>query len=69
VTEQGDHDTLIAAGKRYAELFALQAARFSDSADTGESADREEFSGSGESADREEFSGSGESADRGEPES
>jgi ATP-binding cassette, subfamily B, bacterial len=57
VTEQGDHDTLISAGKRYAELFALQAARFSDSA------------GSGESGDPEEFSGSGESADRGEPES
>jgi ATP-binding cassette subfamily B protein len=69
VTEQGDHDTLIAAGKRYAELFALQAARFSDSADSGESADPEEFSGSGESGDPEEFSGSGESADRGEPES
>ena len=31
VTELGDHDTLIAAGKRYAELFALQAARFADS--------------------------------------
>ena len=28
VTEQGDHDTLIAAGNRYAELFGLQAARF-----------------------------------------
>jgi ATP-binding cassette subfamily B protein len=69
VTEQGDHDTLISAGKRYAELFALQAARFSDSADSGESADPEEFSGSGESGDPEEFSGSGESADRGEPES
>jgi ATP-binding cassette, subfamily B, bacterial len=69
VTEQGDHDTLISAGKRYAELFALQAARFSDSADSGESADPGEFSGSGESGDPEEFSGSGESADRGEPES
>jgi ATP-binding cassette, subfamily B, bacterial len=54
VTEQGDHDSLIAAGKRYAELFALQAARFSDSADSGESADPGEFSGSGESADPEE---------------
>ena len=30
VTEEGDHSSLIAAGKRYAELFALQAAWFSD---------------------------------------
>jgi ATP-binding cassette subfamily B protein len=28
VLEEGDHDSLIAAGKRYAELFGLQAARF-----------------------------------------
>jgi ATP-binding cassette, subfamily B, bacterial len=28
VTEQGDHESLIAAGGRYAELFGLQAARF-----------------------------------------
>ena len=28
VTEQGDHDSLIAAGNRYAQLFGLQAARF-----------------------------------------
>jgi len=41
VLEEGDHESLIAAGRRYAELFALQAARFasdfaSDSA-SGES--------------------------------
>jgi ATP-binding cassette, subfamily B, bacterial len=30
VLEQGDHDSLIAAGGRYAELFGLQAARFDD---------------------------------------
>ena len=31
VLEQGDHDSLIAAGGRYAELFGLQAARFGSS--------------------------------------
>jgi ATP-binding cassette, subfamily B, bacterial len=30
VLEQGDHDALVAAGGRYAELFGLQAARFGD---------------------------------------
>ena len=30
ITEQGNHDDLMAAGGRYAELFALQARRFSD---------------------------------------
>ena len=30
VLEQGDHESLIAAGGRYAELFALQAARFDE---------------------------------------
>ena len=38
VTEQGDHDSLIAAGKRYAELFAPAGGavrRLPDSADTG----------------------------------
>ncbi len=28
VVEQGTHDALMAAGGRYAEMFALQAARF-----------------------------------------
>ena len=32
VLEQGDHDSLLAAGNRYAELFRLQAARFEDPA-------------------------------------
>jgi ATP-binding cassette subfamily B protein len=32
VTEQGDHESLIAARGRYAELFGLQAARFGDTA-------------------------------------
>jgi ATP-binding cassette, subfamily B, bacterial len=30
VLEQGDHDSLLAAGNRYAELFTLQAARFDE---------------------------------------
>jgi ATP-binding cassette, subfamily B, bacterial len=33
VLEQGDHESLIAAGGRYAELFALQAARFDEVAE------------------------------------
>jgi ATP-binding cassette, subfamily B, bacterial len=72
VTEQGDHDTLIAAGKRYAELFALQAARFSDSADSdepadaGEPFDSRESAGPGESSDSGESAGPGESSDSGE---
>jgi ATP-binding cassette, subfamily B, bacterial len=32
VLEQGDHDALLAAGNRYAELFRLQAARFGETA-------------------------------------
>jgi ATP-binding cassette subfamily B protein len=32
VLEQGDHDSLLAAGNRYAELFTLQAARFDEAA-------------------------------------
>jgi ATP-binding cassette, subfamily B, bacterial len=32
VLEQGDHDSLLAAGNRYAELFTLQAARFDEPA-------------------------------------
>jgi ATP-binding cassette, subfamily B, bacterial len=32
VLEQGDHDTLLAAGNRYAQLFRLQAARFGETA-------------------------------------
>ncbi|HTX45143.1 MAG TPA: ABC transporter ATP-binding protein [Solirubrobacteraceae bacterium] len=32
VLEQGDHDSLLAAGNRYAELFRLQAARYKDPA-------------------------------------
>lgn len=32
VLEQGDHASLVAAGGRYAELFALQAARYEDDA-------------------------------------
>ena len=31
IGEEGSHDELMAAGGRYAEMFALQAARFSDS--------------------------------------
>ncbi|MEV0461205.1 ABC transporter ATP-binding protein, partial [Catellatospora methionotrophica] len=30
VVERGDHDTLLAAGGHYAEMFALQASRFRD---------------------------------------
>jgi ATP-binding cassette, subfamily B, bacterial len=30
VLEHGDHETLLAAGNRYAELFTLQAARYED---------------------------------------
>jgi ATP-binding cassette, subfamily B, bacterial len=30
VTERGDHESLLAAGSRYAELFRLQAARYED---------------------------------------
>ncbi|MGH3200801.1 MAG: ABC transporter ATP-binding protein [Streptosporangiaceae bacterium] len=37
VLEQGDHASLIAAGGRYAELFGLQAARFSSSGGSFES--------------------------------
>ena len=37
VLEQGDHDSLLAAGNRYAELFLLQAARFGETA-TGDMA-------------------------------
>jgi ATP-binding cassette subfamily B protein len=36
VLEQGDHESLIAAGNRYAELFSLQAARFEDTPDSAE---------------------------------
>jgi ATP-binding cassette subfamily B protein len=32
VLEQGDHDSLVAAGSRYAQLFRLQAARFGETA-------------------------------------
>jgi ATP-binding cassette, subfamily B, bacterial len=32
VFEQGSHDELVAADGRYAEMFALQAARFADPA-------------------------------------
>jgi len=32
VLEQGDHESLLAAGSRYAELFRLQAARYEESA-------------------------------------
>jgi ATP-binding cassette, subfamily B, bacterial len=32
VLEQGDHESLIAAGNRYAQLFSLQAARFGEAA-------------------------------------
>jgi len=32
VLEQGDHESLLAAGQRYAELFLLQAARFGEDA-------------------------------------
>jgi ATP-binding cassette, subfamily B, bacterial len=34
VLEQGDHESLIAAGNRYAQLFSLQAARFGDAPDS-----------------------------------
>ena len=34
VLEQGDHESLIAAGNRYAQLFSLQAARFEDAPDS-----------------------------------
>jgi len=30
IVEQGTHDALVAAGGRYAQMFALQAARFAD---------------------------------------
>jgi ATP-binding cassette, subfamily B, bacterial len=33
VLERGDHESLIAAGNRYAQLFALQAARFEEAAE------------------------------------
>jgi ATP-binding cassette, subfamily B, bacterial len=39
VTEQGDHESLIAARGRYAELFGLQAARFGDAPDSAGSGD------------------------------
>jgi ATP-binding cassette subfamily B protein len=34
IVEQGDHDTLTAAGGRYATMYAVQAQRFSSTADT-----------------------------------
>jgi ATP-binding cassette, subfamily B, bacterial len=37
VLEEGDHDSLIAAGGRYAELFGLQAARFGSGSSSGSS--------------------------------
>ena len=36
VVEDGTHDTLLAAGGRYAEMFQLQAARFAEDGDDGE---------------------------------
>jgi ATP-binding cassette, subfamily B, bacterial len=33
VLEQGDHESLLAAGNRYAELFRLQAARYEEAAE------------------------------------
>jgi ATP-binding cassette subfamily B protein len=36
VVEQGTHDELMAIGGRYARLFTLQAARFTDESDAGE---------------------------------
>jgi ATP-binding cassette, subfamily B, bacterial len=36
VLEQGDHESLLAAGNRYAQLFRLQAARFGDTGEAGE---------------------------------
>lgn len=36
VAECGSHDELIAAGGRYAELFALQAQRFTDAPESPE---------------------------------
>jgi ATP-binding cassette subfamily B protein len=34
VLEQGSHDDLVALGRRYAEMFALQASRFTETAGT-----------------------------------
>jgi ATP-binding cassette, subfamily B, bacterial len=37
ITEQGTHESLLADGGRYAELFRLQAERFADSPDEADS--------------------------------
>jgi ATP-binding cassette subfamily B protein len=41
VLEQGNHETLLRAGSRYAELFRLQAVRFSDNGANGEHGESE----------------------------
>jgi ATP-binding cassette subfamily B protein len=41
VLEEGDHESLIAAGRRYAELFGLQAARFASDGAPGSGSDGE----------------------------
>jgi ATP-binding cassette, subfamily B, bacterial len=45
VLEQGDHESLIAAGGRYAELFALQAARFDETRSDETRLDETRFDG------------------------
>jgi ATP-binding cassette subfamily B protein len=45
VIEQGSHDELIAAGGRYAELFRLQAERFSEEEEEVESVDEVDLAG------------------------
>ncbi|NYH90280.1 ABC transporter ATP-binding protein [Actinopolymorpha rutila] len=50
VAEDGDHDTLLASGGRYARMFRLQAERFADHADHADHTDHTDHTGSADSA-------------------
>jgi ATP-binding cassette subfamily B protein len=51
VVEQGSHDELLAAGGRYAELFRLQAERFTEDEAESEPVDAADLAGDSESPD------------------
>ena len=48
VIEQGSHDELLAAEGRYAELFRLQAQRFTDEDEEPEAVDESDLAGDGD---------------------